>query len=91
MTTPHLYFTPDVVTIPNLDNLQKYCFGGFTKPLYFANLSTLGMIRCTQKTRTNQRPSFSGWCENGSIRIPYLSIVGVNLRKLQGCSMTPME
>ena len=27
MTIPFQYFTPDVVTIPNLDNLQKYCFG----------------------------------------------------------------
>ena len=38
MKTTIVYFTPDVVTIPNLDNLQKYCFGASTKPVYFANL-----------------------------------------------------
>ena len=35
MTTISYHFTPDVDTIPNLDNLQKYYFETFTKPPNF--------------------------------------------------------
>jgi len=46
MTTPNTPLTSDVYTIPNVDNLQKYCFVTITKPLYFQDSILLGMIQC---------------------------------------------
>ena len=49
MTIWFIDFTPDVVTILNLDNLQKYWFERLIEPVYFADRRTVGMILCISK------------------------------------------
>ena len=41
--------SPDVYTIPNLDNLQKFCFVRLIAPILLAKLKALGMIHAPKK------------------------------------------